>query len=176
MISASEMQSLNTFHDSIVDTESLIESDCPFHICYGCYMPQRETNEKEAREDLMSTRDHFLGFVHQDKCHIIACVDVMAMDTEHIGMTLRIPFSALIKTTDFVIEQIGNQASQQAVTGFLLYNNMSPATNILNRPGIIALKGLERRRRWPMTIGVNPENWRKHIDPERAKRIASGIK
>lgn len=176
LIDASEFQSLNTFQDSIVDEESLNEADCPFHVCYGCYMPQPGVNEKEAREDLMFTCGHFLGFVRQDKCHIIAFVDTMAMDTEHIGMSLSIPFSALVKTTDFVIEYIGNQSSRQAVTGFLRYENMSPATNILNRLGIIALKGLERRKRWPMNIGVNSANWRKSIDPERAKRIARGIR
>ena len=72
-----------------------------------------------------------------------------------------------------VIEQIGGKASVQAVTGFLRYAGMSPATNILNRPGVIALKGVERRVK---DGPVNPADWRKHIDRDRAKRTARAIK
>jgi len=72
-----------------------------------------------------------------------------------------------------VIEQIGDKASVQAVTGFLRYAGMSPATNILNRPGVIALKGIERRVK---DGPVNPADWRKHIDRDRAKRTARAIK
>ena len=172
LIAANEMQALDTFHDSISEQDRPHESQHPYHVCYGCYMPQHGLDEAEALEDFKAARDHWIGYIQQDKCHIIAFHDAEPMATERVGRAIRIPFAALVQAHSEVMEQIGDKASVQAVTGFLRYAEMSPATNILNRPGIIALKGIERRVK---DGPVNPADWRKHIDRERAKRTARAI-
>ena len=184
LIDANEIQSLNEFNDSIAELETPDWSESskgrrpfstifPYHICYGSYMPQPGIDEKKGVEDLTFARDHFLGFVQREKCHVIALSDINVMDALPVGRTFHIPFAALVQASDFVIGEIGEKRSSRAVTGFLRYKNMSPATNILNRPGIIALKGIERRTN---NEAISPENWRKYIDRDSAKRIAQKIK
>lgn len=173
LIAANEMQSLDTYHDAIAEQDKPDETQHPYHVCYGCYMPQHGIDEDKALEDFKAARDHWIGYIQQEKCHIIAFHDAEPMEPERMGRAIRIPFAALVQAHAPVIEQIGGKASVQAVTGFLRYAGMSPATNILNRPGVIALKGVERRVK---DGPVNPADWRKHIDRDRAKRTARAIK
>ncbi|EHD2125304.1 hypothetical protein JRK10_004920 [Salmonella enterica] len=65
---------------------------------------------------------------------------------------------------------IGNiaGASTFAVTAFLRVHDWDVATNILNRAGLYALNGVERRHKQP----VDKTNWEQCIDAERANRIA----
>jgi hypothetical protein len=172
LISANEMQSLNLFRNSIADLPYLNEAEHPYHICYGCYMPQPNTDEVKALEDFKAVQDHWIGYVDQDKCYSIAFHEAEALESLHRGKRFSFPFAALIQADESVIKKIGDQASVQAVTGFLRYlDQMTPATNILNRPGIIALKGIERRLKQ-----VIPSDWRRHIDRDRARRTAVSIK
>lgn len=172
LISADEMHSLNTFHDAIAEQEAPDETQ-PYHVCYGCYMPQPGIDEATALEDFKTAHDHWIGYIQDGACHIIAFHDAEPMEVEHLGRVIRIPFAALVQAHAPVIEQIGDTASAQAVTGFLRYASMSPATNILNRPGVIALKGIERRAKFGL---LKPADWRKHIDRDRAGRAAGAIK
>lgn len=173
LLSAHEMQALDEHLESIADMDSPQEDTHPYHLCYGSYMPQIGTNAAKAIEDFQAARDHWLGSIENDKCHIIAFHDAQEFEVQHIGNAIRIPFAALIQASEAIIEKIGNKSSVQSVTGFLRYQDMSPSTNLLNRPGIIALKGLEKR------LKVNPlnlQNWRESIDHRRAERAALTIK
>ncbi|MEF9443365.1 hypothetical protein OWS73_33635 [Burkholderia sp. 1B3(2022)] len=49
--------------------------------------------------------------------------------------------------------------------------DITPASNLLNRKGLLAFKGIERRG----TTTVTKENWRSHVDPERLLRTALKI-
>ena len=173
LVSANEMQSLNLFQGAIVEQAEPDEAEFPFHICYGCYMPQPGIEAPQALEDLKGSCDHWLGYIQKDMCHIIGFHEVEPMEVQRRGRSIVIPFAALVQAHDPVIEQIGHKTSVQAVTGFLRYAGMSPADNILNRRGIIALKGIERRIKDGQ---VSPTDWREHIDCDRAYRTALRIK
>ena len=171
LLDANEMHSLNTFGDSIKDLPMPDEAG-NYRLCYGSYMPQPNTDEFRARKDLKIVPGYWIGHVEEDKCHLIAISDVEVLEPPvcRLGKALYFPFAALIKASDSVIEKIGSK-SRQGVTSFLRYESMSPATNVLNRPGIIALKGIERRR----TEARFAFGWRRHIDISRAARIAADI-
>lgn len=173
LIAANELQSLEAFGNTITDQNKIDEEQHPYTICYGSYMPQPDIDEKQAMEHFNSSIDSWIGYIDEDKCHLIDFHDAQPMEPEHRGLLTFIPFAALIQTHPEIIEKIGKKSQAQAVTGFLRFDEMSPATNILNRPGIIALKGVERRIKGEP---VNKANWHKHIDWDRAMRTARTIK
>lgn len=173
LVSAHEMQSLNTFHDAITEQDKPSGAEHPYHVCYGCYMPQPGIEEAEAMDDFEAARDHWIGYIQHDKCHIIAFHDAEPMEPKRMGRAIRIPFAALVQASAPIIKKIGDRAFVQAVTGFIRYADISPATNILNRPGIIALKNIERRVKGGP---LSPADWRRHIDRARAARTALGIR
>jgi hypothetical protein len=168
LMAANELAYLHRFGDGIVDQQRPDEASTPFTICYGCYMPNNGIGEGKAMEDFGAAKDHWLGYAEDDKCHVIALHDAQAMPAVRIGMAVRIPFAALIQADEGVVGKIiASRRSRQAVTAFLRYHGMSPGTNILNRYGLLALKGVERR------VGgcaISLADWRLHIDRARIMR------
>lgn len=173
LIDASEMQSLDTFKDAIVELAKPKEDELPYYVCYGSYMPQKDIDDVNALNDFKMARDHWIATVNEDKCHIIAFHDAEPFEMERRGFARHIPFAALIQAQTPIIDRIGRKNSTQAVTSFLRYDGMTPATNVLNRRGIIALKGIENRVKNEV---INPLDWKKHVDKDRAKRAARSIK
>lgn len=80
---------------------------------------------------------------------------------------MAVPFAALVCAPENILDQIGSRNTKSAVTAFLRYASMSPMTNILNRKGIIAFKGIERR------TAAAEDQWKSAIDEQRARRTAS---
>lgn len=173
LMDAGEWQALRTFCDAIADLPGPDQNTLPYHVCYGCYLPQADIREEEAMTDLAEARDHWMGIIERDKCHLIAFCDAEAFGPRYIGLSLRIPFAALVQADPAMIERIADKKTRRAVTAFLRYANLSPATNILNRPGVFALKGVERRIK---DDPITPAGWRKHIDRDRAGRTPFVIK
>lgn len=173
LIDANEMRSLDTFNDSITELARPNEEDLPYHVCYGSYMPQRDVADGKALDDFKKAFDHWIGTINEDKCHIIAFHDAEPFEMERRGLARHIPFAALIQSQAEIIDRIGDKASVRAVTSFLRYEGISPASNILNRLGVIALKGLERRIK---DGAINPRDWKNNIDRSRAIRAARSIK
>ncbi|EDA1226409.1 hypothetical protein AX175_24055 [Salmonella enterica subsp. enterica serovar Dublin] len=81
-----------------------------------------------------------------------------------------VPFAALIKADECIISKIASY-SGFAVTAFLRIKDQDIATNILNREGIFAFNGCERRFRHP----VSEDNWQQVISEERAIRCAKRL-
>lgn len=173
LIDAAEMAAIDTYIDGIREEGRPDESRNPYYVCYGSYLPQHGTSEAKAKADFKAAFDHWIGSVKANVCHLIALHDGEMLQIEHFGRAIRIPFAALIQAHEVVIARVGDRNAKHAVTGFLRYADMSPATNIFNRPGVIALKGIERRTK---SLPVDPVTWRKHIDRTRALRIARSIK
>lgn len=174
LLAAHEMMALEAHLDGITDMDKPQEDALPYHLCYGSYLLPQGVDGAKALEDFQAARDHWLGFVENNKCHSIAFHDAQAFEVRHIGNAIRIPFAALIQATETIIAKIGDKSSRQSVAGFLRYEqDMSPSTNILNCPGIIAFKGVEKRLK---VDSLNLENWKESIDYERAKRAALTIK
>ena len=170
LIDANELHSLDRYRDAIQDQAFLDETAEPYCICYGCYMPRRSLQDKDICPEFEAMYDHWMGHVIEDKCHFIAFHEAMTFDIVPIGLSRRLPFAALIQATPEIIERIGKRG--QAVTAFPRYqDDMSVAQNILNRPGLLALNGLERRK-----TPITPANWKEAVKPMRAVMQAERIK
>lgn len=82
---------------------------------------------------------------------------------------MTVPFAALIKADECIISKIASY-SGFAVTAFLRIKDQDIATNILNREGIFAFNGCERRFRV-----VSKDNWQHTVSEERAIRCAKRL-
>jgi hypothetical protein len=172
LLDVSEKHSLDNHMDSLVELEKPSEESTLFMICYGSYRPQPGVSDEQAVEDLLIAKDHWLGHVDGADCHMIAFHDFEQFPVEHLGHSTRIPFAAVIQASPEIIEAIGSDKSVRAVSAFLRYGDVSVPINVLNRPGIIALKGIEKRHGQQ---SITLANWREHIDPVRAVRTSQKI-
>lgn len=172
LLDVTEKYSLDNYMDELAEVEKPSEETTPFLVCYGSYRPQPGVSGVQAMEDLLIAKDHWLGYVDGAKCHMIAFHDLIPYAEEQLGFSTRIPFAAVIQASPEVVESIGDENSVRAVTGFLRYGDISVPVNVLNRPGIIALKGIEKRfSKEPVTLA----NWKDRVDSERASRISRKI-
>lgn len=163
LIAANEMQALDTFHDSIAEQGTPDESQHPYHVCYGCYMPPAaSTKPKRWKTSKRLTRAIGSDTSNRTSATHHRVFTPNRESRNEVGRAIRIPFAALVQAHTEVIEQIGDKASaRRAVTGFLRYAGMSPATNISNRRNRHRPQGDRAPREgWP----GEPADWRKHID------------
>ncbi len=145
--------------DSIADV-SEDEDSMPLKIVYGSYKPQRGFDADAAVMSMAEIKGYALGHVMDKTCRAVELCDFVAYAPLLRGHAIDIPFAALVRThVDMPT------ADRQAVTAFVRYfSDMTPATNILNRPGVFAFKAQERRVRDEVTQA----NWRTFIDEKRA--------
>lgn len=136
----------------------------PFKVVYGSYKSQPGFSADVAITNIGLSTGYALGHVKDKECRALELCDVITFTPLQRGKALDIPFAALIRTH---IDMPSGDT--QAVTAFLRYaTQMTPATNILNRPGLFAIKAQERRIRVPVTH----ENWRGFVDEARVDRAA----
>lgn len=175
LMDVAEHQSLLLYEDNIKDQPFPDENSLPFYLCYGKYMNgSNHVSEEETEERFFSAVGHWLGTVILDKSYFIAFHSVEGMPPRHKGHQIYMPFAALIQADQKVIDLIANQNSCRAVTSFVRFiTQMTPATNVLNRPGVFAFKGIEKRKTKNKTI--SKDNWTDFIDWPRMKRTASDI-
>lgn len=166
LVSAQEHQILLTHSDDVKDVEE-DEDSMPLKLVYGSFKPQygHDGNADAALAAMTQCKGFRLGYAEGDRCRAIELCDFVAYEPIYRGKALDIPFVALIRTHVDMPERDG-----PAVTAFLRYvQDMSPATNILNRPGLFAFKSQDRRRHG---TALTSENWRGFADEARAWRVA----
>ncbi|PRE81317.1 hypothetical protein [Burkholderia gladioli] len=171
IVDAHEYSALNTFEDSIKDVELKPDVNSPLYVTYGVYMPQPGIEWEDAMGHLLERQDVWLGHIAGEHCHTLGFHQVDPLPPISHGMSFSIPFAALIHAHPDLIEKIGDHDSSQAVTAFVRFWDITPASNLLNRKGLLAFNGIERRG----TTTVTKENWRDHVDPERLLRTALKI-
>lgn len=149
--------------DSIADIEE-DEDSMPLKIVYGSYKPQRGYDADAAEMSMAEIKGYALGHVMGKTCRAVEFCDFVAYAPLLRGHAIDIPFAGLIRTH---VEM--PSVDRQAVTAFARYfSDMTPATNILNRPGLFAFKAQEQRVRGEVTQA----NWRTFVDENRALRAA----
>ncbi len=152
-----------------IEESACAEGEAGFRLCHGVYLPQPGIGEAEAIGDFLDARDHWIGCLAGGTCHLLAFHDALAFDAVYQGYSLAIPFAALIRAGEAVAGLIDGQRSK-AASCFLRYANLTPAENLLNRPGIIAVKGPSR------LLGPDaPGHWRPLAEPALAARAAKII-
>lgn len=171
LLAETEFQTLETYSlDQLVEQPEPVEEEGGYVLVYGCYMPQKGVAKEKALEDLLEARDKWLSHVIGNQIHTIGLKDIEAYSIQQVGQQIRIPFSALIVASPELIRCIGSD-SAHSIAAYLKFGDTDPYFNLLNRPGVIALKGVERRVKETLT----PDNWKAHTDQDRAKRTASKI-
>ena len=166
LIDIHEYQALQAHLDKIKDVEE-DEASMTIKIVYGAYkvQPGHNGNATAALEEMGRSKGFRLGHVKGDACRAIELCDFVAYDPLVQGHALSIPFAALVRTH---VEM--PTSGKQAVTAFLRYlDQMTPADNVLNRPGLFAMKTQERRIHG---APITRENWMQFADEERAIRAA----
>lgn len=168
LVDAAEVGSMNKFSDAISDADFPADDSIYQRVlAYGDYLPQPDVSEAEAQADLADLKDCWLGTIMENACHPIGLVALISFPAIRRGRSMAVPFAALVCAPEDILNQIGSRNTKRAVTAFLRYSNLSPMTNILNRKGIIAFKGIERR------ATATEDQWKSAIDEERARRTAS---
>lgn len=170
LVDACELSVLNAWREyPITERDDFDEEAHDFHVCYGGYLLNPATPAADIHEKLAQQADHWLSAVTtgESACRQIGLCALRTFPLVTAGHQNIVPFAALIKADEDVIGNIAG-ASTFAVTAFLRVHDWDVATNILNRAGLYALNGVERRHKQP----VDKTNWEQCIDAERANRIA----
>jgi len=168
LLDAAEFQMLR--QGAPIEETATVEDEAVFHVCHGAYLPQPGTGASKALKDLFAARDHWHGCLAGNACHLLALEDVQPFEAIRQGGVLAIPLAALVRMDEAVAGRIGPHVRGLALTCFLRYGNLTPAENLLNRPGVIALKGSAHR------IGPDaPGDWKSHVDTGLAVLTATDI-
>ncbi|EBJ7698811.1 DNA topoisomerase III [Salmonella enterica] len=173
LIDANEFGLLKSWKDKQVEELSdFCESDHPYYLCYGGYLLNPEVSDKDIDGKLKSMENFWLAAIDDTalNCHQIAFYSIYTLPVISVGYQKVVPFAALIKSDDCIIHKIATK-SDFAVSAFLRVQEWDVATNILNREGIFAFKGVEMRFKEP----VNEDNWKRLISEDRAIRCANKL-
>lgn len=169
LLDACEQRDIDLHHDSIVDGAK--PADDVFELAYGAYLPQPSQADDEALGAAKAASGFWMGTVNGALCDVVGLEDVEFFPAVTIGHSSKIPFAALICINASTRDRI-QLDSRRALTCFVRYESqMTPATNVLNRAGIFAIKSLVKRLDAPLTKA----NWRDQVDSERVLRHASKV-
>ena len=173
VLSLSEVNSLHEHYDNIGDEfPKLKESEEQFHIAYGAYIAQPGKSPDAAIADFLLSKGLWLGLIDGNVCRIIAFHDAINVEPIKLHNLIKIPFACLIQTRSDVVEKYMSGKGALAPC-FLRYQGMAAALNIYNRPGIIAIKRVEKRLG---TSGpITQDNWREHVFKDRISTTAKAI-
>jgi hypothetical protein len=170
LLDISEYEALLEIQKKPVAEAVETEAESGYFLFHGAYLPQPGISETKALKDLLAARDHWLGCLVGCECHPIALEDCFEFNAVRKGHALAIPVAALARASEAVAGRISPNPSKPALTCFLRYENLTPAENLLNRPGIFAFKGP------PHSFGPGlPANWKSHTDADRAILTATDI-
>lgn len=158
--------------NSVKELSGFDESKHPYYLCYGGYLLNPDIPDLEICEQLKKLEGFWLAAIDDTalNCHQIAFYSIHTLPVISIGHQKIVPFAALIKSDDCIIHKIATK-SDFAVSAFLRVQEWDIATNILNREGIFAFKGVDMRFKEP----VSEENWKKSISEERAIRCVNKL-
>jgi len=174
LVSASEVDSLFNHGASIKDAPLPDLDDIttsPIALVYGAFLPQRNLGAEEARDILIKSVNFWHGWIAGDTCKPVG-LHAIEVFPQSGGLTRAFPIAAVIQARKELIDEIGG-LKKHAATLFKRVADMDPGTNVFNRDGVLALKGVEKRiKASPLSI----HNWKQSIDAKRAKRVAGSIR
>lgn len=170
LIDAAEDQVLLQHGDNINDGTQ--PPDDVFELVYGVYLPQSGITPEQGLDDAKSARGFWMGTVIGTTCHPVGLEDAVFYPAIQLRHAVRIPFAALVCIGSEALTEIRTD-SVRALTCFTRYTQqMSAASNVLNRPGIFAIKAYAKRASGSLT----KENWQSQIDIDRVHRAAAQVR
>lgn len=175
LIDANEYGALNLLRETPVIDEPVDEGALVWKLVYGSFKPNRDRDAEEALGAMREQMGVAWGRIiaRDGLCRWAEVKDVETFEPIRRGHAMPaghaadVPVAVLLATRDEI-----PPADEQGLTLFPRYaSQMDPLTNVLNRPGLLCLKGEEKRVRKQLNP-LPPEDWRSLIDRERAVRTA----
>ena len=147
-----------------VKDEEPDETALRWKVAYGRFFPNPDEDAADAARQIAELNGSAFGcFFPGPVCRWSEMRDIEFIGEPIAGRPGGFAIAVLLGT----LEEIPRRG--QALCFFPRYTNLDPLTNIVNRPGILAIRGLAHDGAEP------PEDWRKLIDRRRAARIAASI-
>lgn len=171
LLSSQEALSIDVYGDSIKDEPKFNESETPAYVCYGSYIAQSNVSKTQAVKDIKASMGCWHGFILDGKCYPVAIYDIeiIGIATLLNNKNVKLSFAALIKAPKLVVEMIDGLGNK-AVTSFLRLKGAPFVSNLSNRDGIFALKGIAYNKN-----AIETNDWREFIDMNQAVSISNQI-
>ncbi|CAE6794609.1 hypothetical protein R70006_05012 [Paraburkholderia domus] len=145
----------------------LNDSDGEMAVAQGAYLPQVGVRLSQAALDVQSAVGQRLGYLVGDMVQTLELLDIEVQQDPECRD--RLPFSALVRIAGSALPLL--RYGHLTVSAFLRYSNIDAATNILNRPGVFAMKTLGRA-----LSGDDRLNWRDELNRRQVRRLAREIR
>jgi hypothetical protein len=170
IIDALENACLDNFPTPVPD-EAVDESAFVWKVAYGAFLPQPASDTGAMAARMQSLAGCAFGRITANRtCRVSEVRALELFPALRRGHSVSLPCAVLIGTTDDI-----PPANRKGALAFFprFISQMDVLTNILNRPGILAIKGEVEEARH--VLNPNPEagDWRQFIDAARAARIAA---
>ena len=150
-------------HGTDISDRTIPESEMSLKLVYGSLKPQVGINAEEALKETMDTLGCLYGTIQGKECIPSILVDIEFQESFVRGRAVDVPFSALIRTT----LEVGMK-KKSSIPMFILYQDISSATSLLNRLGVLCVYRQENRPKAEIT----ESGWRDAIRPERPLQCA----
>ena len=165
IIDALELAALER-RQSITD-EPADESAFVWRIAYGQFLPQPFRDSQEAAAELQTYQGAAFGRITEKfTCRLSEVRAVELFPLVMVGHSARFPCAVLIGTIDTIPP---SHASAALALFPRFTSDMGPLDNTLNRPGVLALKGEEKRAVAKLNPDPSKIDWRTLIDRKRLK-------
>ena len=164
IMSGGEYQALMAHGEDIVDHRPC-DDEMALLLVYGSFKPQVGETPLAAMNQTREVLDTYYGTIQGDQCLLSTLLDIVFYEPLYRGLAVDIPFAALMRTALDI-----NFHNTRSIPCFIRYRDMSPATNILNRPGLLCVYrsegGVKRQAL------VSESAWREAIAPKRPLQCA----
>jgi hypothetical protein len=170
IIDAVEHACLEDYETPVPD-EAVDESAFVWKVAYGAFLPQPGSDTDIVAARMQSLAGCAFGRITANRtCRLSELRAIELFPVLRRGHSVYLPCAALIGTTDEI-----PPANRRGALAFFprFVEQMDVLTNILNRPGILAIKGeVEKARK---VVNPDPEacDWRQFIDARRVEHIAA---
>lgn len=152
-----------------VDDEPADETAFRWHVAYGAFWPQPYKDPATVAAELLTYQGAAFGRITREgTCRLSEVRAIELAGMVRVGHSVRYPCAVLIGTIDEI-----PPSNRFALTLFPRFTSqMDPLTNTLNRPGVLALKGEEKRAMRQLNPDPGAVDWRSFIKPRRVSELA----
>jgi hypothetical protein len=156
-------------HTTPVPDETVDENAFVWKVAYGAFLPQPDGDADALTAKMRSYEGCAFGRITPHRtCRVSEVRAMELLPAMRQARSIYLPCAVLIGT----IDEIPPSNRKPALPLFPRFADMDVLTNILNRPGILAIKGEVQKARGALNPDPSACDWRDFIDTRRAARIA----
>ncbi len=180
VLAISEFESIVKFGDAIQDGPTPIEDTCGAYAAYGSFIPQYGLGLGDSRLEISSTEDHWMRLLVGDAACIVGLQAVEQGDgiQQGPGGSFHIPVAMLILAERNV--SMDALTPRDGVDSVLVMSkkmeNLSPCSNLLNRPGIFAFDWIDTDFPYQRYDAEAVSGWRGQVSHRMMRHAALRIR